>query len=232
MNLKICPMNFGRIKKRLHDFGEKKEIHTIFPEIMGVRELGMYVHHPSRKLVKSLLLGEMYVDIRSRWPKASLMELDYEEGVEVEEVEVQGVDVQGGEVERVEVQKVEVHGGEVEGVEVQGVNLRGLKMIIGLRLQELMWKLRGCASNGCNVEDHGVVGVVDEFIERNDIIYDNHEDVDLEFEAFMREDNFGEDYEPNVDVEVEEENYETYTKMRGMQCTMMKKKPWMIWDPF
>ncbi|GAA0158813.1 hypothetical protein LIER_15747 [Lithospermum erythrorhizon] len=47
--------------------------------VKGVRELGMYVHHPGRNLVKSLLLGEMYADIRSRWPKASLKELDDEE---------------------------------------------------------------------------------------------------------------------------------------------------------
>ncbi|GAA0145800.1 hypothetical protein LIER_36196 [Lithospermum erythrorhizon] len=64
----------------------QKDVENMVQWVKGVRELGMYVHHPSQKLAKSLLLGakslllgEMYVDIRSRWHKASLNELDNEE---------------------------------------------------------------------------------------------------------------------------------------------------------
>ncbi|GAA0151536.1 hypothetical protein LIER_10236 [Lithospermum erythrorhizon] len=42
----------------------------------GVRKIGIFVTHPSRKLAKSLLLGEIYDSIRSMWPKATLKELD------------------------------------------------------------------------------------------------------------------------------------------------------------
>ncbi|GAA0174724.1 hypothetical protein LIER_28057 [Lithospermum erythrorhizon] len=49
---------------------------------------------PSRKLVESLLFGELYVDLRSKWPKATLKEIDDEEdeGVEDGNVEFQGLD--------------------------------------------------------------------------------------------------------------------------------------------
>ncbi|GAA0145799.1 hypothetical protein LIER_36195 [Lithospermum erythrorhizon] len=76
-------------------------------------------------------------------------------------------------------------------------------------------KYRGGEVEGIEVQGVELHGVGDAFMERNDIIYDNHEDVDLEFAAYMRAENFGEDYEPNEDAEVEEENYETYTEIEG-----------------
>ncbi|GAA0173237.1 hypothetical protein LIER_41487 [Lithospermum erythrorhizon] len=62
-------------------------------------------------------------------------------------------------------------------------------------------------------DEAGNVG--DQFMEENNIIYDNHEDVNLDFAAFMREDNFGEDHEPNKDAEMEDVNYKTYIEIDG-----------------
>ncbi|GAA0174368.1 hypothetical protein LIER_27771 [Lithospermum erythrorhizon] len=41
-----------------------------------VRQIDFYVMHPSRKYAKSVLLGEMYADIRSYWHKAVLKEIN------------------------------------------------------------------------------------------------------------------------------------------------------------
>ncbi|GAA0147039.1 hypothetical protein LIER_06839 [Lithospermum erythrorhizon] len=45
----------------------------------GVREIRIYVTHPSRKLAKSLLLGEIYGDLRCEWHTTTLKEIDDEE---------------------------------------------------------------------------------------------------------------------------------------------------------
>ncbi|GAA0166789.1 hypothetical protein LIER_21866 [Lithospermum erythrorhizon] len=45
----------------------------------GVRKIGIFVAHPTRRLAKSLLLGEVYGDLRSKWSKATLKEIDDEE---------------------------------------------------------------------------------------------------------------------------------------------------------
>ncbi|GAA0155316.1 hypothetical protein LIER_13073 [Lithospermum erythrorhizon] len=71
----------------------------------------MFVTHPSRKLAKSLLLGEIYNSIRSNWPKATLKELDDEEAKSLEE------NVEG----RQRIEDVKVQGGQrFEEMEVQG----------------------------------------------------------------------------------------------------------------
>ncbi|GAA0148028.1 hypothetical protein LIER_07578 [Lithospermum erythrorhizon] len=91
--MNITRMTFSR-KKNPNPFGENKESRTICLDRMlktqedvdemirwakGVRKIGMFVTHLSRKLAKSLLLGEIYDSIRSMWPKATLKELDDEE---------------------------------------------------------------------------------------------------------------------------------------------------------
>ncbi|GAA0145798.1 hypothetical protein LIER_36194 [Lithospermum erythrorhizon] len=81
-------------------------------------------------------------------------------------------------------------------------------------------KYTGGEVEGVEVQGVELHGVGDAFMERNDIVYDNHEDFDLEFAAYMREDKFGEDYEPNEDVEVEEENYETYIEIGEGGCSV------------
>ncbi|GAA0187232.1 hypothetical protein LIER_34520 [Lithospermum erythrorhizon] len=47
--------------------------------VRGFREIGMYVTHPSRMIAKNMLLLEMYNSLRSKWPKATLKEIEYEE---------------------------------------------------------------------------------------------------------------------------------------------------------
>ncbi|GAA0152386.1 hypothetical protein LIER_10880 [Lithospermum erythrorhizon] len=68
--------------------------------VRGVREIGMYVTHPSRMIAKNMILLEMYNSLRSMWPKATLKEIDDEKarllGFE-EECEQKG-EVQEGEV--------------------------------------------------------------------------------------------------------------------------------------
>ncbi|GAA0156477.1 hypothetical protein LIER_13969 [Lithospermum erythrorhizon] len=116
----------------------------------------MFFTHPSRKLAKSLLLGEIYADLRK------------EERVEEERVE--------GDQEM-----------EADNVEVQGV--KGESSVRVERIDE------------ANVDD---------FMKDNNIFF---EDFDHDTKAFMRKDNFGEDYEYMEKAEMESETHEAYTEI-------------------
>ncbi|GAA0176512.1 hypothetical protein LIER_29489 [Lithospermum erythrorhizon] len=52
--------------------------------VPGVRTLDVYVTHPTKKYVYSLLLGEIYAEIRKMWPKCVLREID---DIEVKRIE-------------------------------------------------------------------------------------------------------------------------------------------------
>ncbi|GAA0166790.1 hypothetical protein LIER_21867 [Lithospermum erythrorhizon] len=72
--------------------------------------------------------------------------------------------------------------------------------------RKTMWKFRGgqgMAEMEVNMEDN--------FMEDNNIFF---EDFDWDIEAFMREDDFGEDYEPLEEAEMDSEPHEgTYTEI-------------------
>ncbi|GAA0157850.1 hypothetical protein LIER_38531 [Lithospermum erythrorhizon] len=97
----------------------KKPI-TSLDDGLGVKEIGMFVTHPSRKVAKSLLLGEIYADLRSKWPKPTLKEIDdnearllgFKEGCD-RGVEKVHVEVEGG--QSMEDVKVEVGGVSEDG---------------------------------------------------------------------------------------------------------------------
>ncbi|GAA0173551.1 hypothetical protein LIER_41546 [Lithospermum erythrorhizon] len=93
--------------------------------VRGVREIGMYVTHLSGMIAKNMLLLEMYNSLRSKWPKATLKEIDdekarllgFEEGVGCKhDDKVEGVTV--GKVMFLEWYHIEEceQGGELQGV--------------------------------------------------------------------------------------------------------------------
>ncbi|GAA0149539.1 hypothetical protein LIER_08689 [Lithospermum erythrorhizon] len=143
----------------------------------------MFVTHPSRKLAKSLLLGEIYADVRSKWSKATLRKIDDEEAKLLGFKESCSMDV-GSSVGEMDADNVEVQGLDDVEVEVQGLK-----------------------------EDRGEG--MDDFIEDNNIIF---EDYDHDTKAFMREYNFGEDYGPMEEAELDSEPHEAYTETGGGAC--------------
>ncbi|GAA0164950.1 hypothetical protein LIER_20470 [Lithospermum erythrorhizon] len=60
---------------------------------------------------------------------------------------------------------------------------------------------------------------MDDFMEDNNIIF---EDYDHDTEAFMREYNFGEDYEPMEEAKLESEPPESYTETKAGACCLDK----------
>ncbi|GAA0169852.1 hypothetical protein LIER_24239 [Lithospermum erythrorhizon] len=54
--------------------------------VPGVRTLHVYVTHPTKKYVYSLLLGEIYAEIRKMWPKFILREIDDIEATRIENI--------------------------------------------------------------------------------------------------------------------------------------------------
>ncbi|GAA0152625.1 hypothetical protein LIER_11057 [Lithospermum erythrorhizon] len=87
----------------------------------GIKKIGIYVTHPSRKLAKSLILGEMYVDFKRKWPKATFKEIGDEK------VMLLGYRGDGGSKKDEGDKETNVFGNaedSVEGVEVQGPNVQ------------------------------------------------------------------------------------------------------------
>ncbi|GAA0173815.1 hypothetical protein LIER_43956 [Lithospermum erythrorhizon] len=78
---------------------------------------------------------------------------------------------------------------EVQGLETNNVEVQGLE------------------------EDRGEG--IDDFMENKNIIF---EDYDHDTEAFMREYNFDEHYEPMEEPELESEPHEAYTEIEGGAC--------------
>ncbi|GAA0150937.1 hypothetical protein LIER_37205 [Lithospermum erythrorhizon] len=153
---------------------KQQNVDDMLERTKGVREIGVYVTHPSRKLVKSWILG--WYPMQVQWGEDDNVVGNVEdrvEGMEVEGDVVTDVSVvaQIDDVERVEVPGVEVEGGvvddDVERVEVPGVEVEGGPELEG----------------------------VDEFMENNNVVYDrsediDHDDYDFETEIFMREDDY------------------------------------------
>ncbi|GAA0141167.1 hypothetical protein LIER_02374 [Lithospermum erythrorhizon] len=54
----------------------QEDVDEIVRWVRGVKEIGIYVSHPGREYDKSLILGEMYNSFRSKWPKATMTEIN------------------------------------------------------------------------------------------------------------------------------------------------------------
>ncbi|GAA0186894.1 hypothetical protein LIER_34182 [Lithospermum erythrorhizon] len=161
----------------------QKDVDDMIRWAKGVREIGMFVAHPSRKLAKSLLLGKIYDSIRSKWPKATLKELDDDEakllGFKEKDCNRDGGYRSSGGGGQ-EFDEMEVQGGEgIEEVEVEGLQR------------------------------------IDTFLDDNNIVF---EDYDCDTEAFMGEDNFGEDYEPIEEEKMEGKTQEAYNEIDVGAC--------------
>ncbi|GAA0144597.1 hypothetical protein LIER_35967 [Lithospermum erythrorhizon] len=44
--------------------------------VPGLREKSLYVRHPTKEMVRSMLFGELYREVRAMWPKCVLKELE------------------------------------------------------------------------------------------------------------------------------------------------------------
>ncbi|GAA0142516.1 hypothetical protein LIER_03399 [Lithospermum erythrorhizon] len=159
----------------------QQDVDDILEWTKGVREIGIYVTHTSRKLAKSLMLGEMYADFRHKWPKDTLKETSDEEA------KLLGYRGDGGSKKDVWYlmqgpddvipYASEVVADDVERPEVQGPQVEG----------------------------------VDEFMELNNVVYDrsenvDNEDYDFETEIFMREDDYNYSNEEEIeDSDIEDE---------------------------
>ncbi|GAA0157697.1 hypothetical protein LIER_14909 [Lithospermum erythrorhizon] len=64
---------------RLVNLKTQEDMDEMIRWTKGVREIEMFVTHPTRKVAKSLVLGETYADLRSKWSKATLKEIDDDE---------------------------------------------------------------------------------------------------------------------------------------------------------
>ncbi|GAA0175827.1 hypothetical protein LIER_28926 [Lithospermum erythrorhizon] len=76
----ICFLYYKKLMAFLDDglvhLRTQDDVDEMVRWVNGVKEIGIYVSHPSREYAKSLILGETYNSFRSKWPKATPTEIN------------------------------------------------------------------------------------------------------------------------------------------------------------